>query len=174
MNAKFGNFFFNKNVFLSCVFANENGLFESFHHLWNTGQLYSYKTFETSDDLAHSFAIFTTSETKTLTHKETGRLITNVFWNKGKQKIKVLDMELQDDPGYINYYGDNSEILELDFGYSQYIRLKPIRVNRYNLEITNMAWGCNTIEQKTYEEELKNFYILKEEVRKNEQDQFAL
>ena len=37
-----------------------------------------------------------------------------------------------------------------------------------------MIGGCNTIEQKTYEEELKNFYILKEEVRKNEQDQFAL
>ena len=78
------------------------------------------------------------------------------------------------DRGYIDYYGDNSEILELDFGYSQYLRLEPIRVDRYNLNITNMIGGCNTIEQKTYEEELKNFYILKEEVRKNEQDQFAL
>ena len=175
MNAiKYGNFFFNKNVFLSCTFSDDAGVYKSFHHLWNNGELYSFKTSEDSMDLEHSFAIFTISETKTFTNKETGRPITNVFWNEGKQKIKVLDKELQDDPGYIGYYGDNSEMLELEFGYSQYLRLKPIRVNRYNLNITNKIGGCNTIEQKTYEEELKNFYILEEKVRKNEQDQFAL
>ena len=69
MNAKYGNFFFNKNVFLSCTFADGDGVYKSFHHLWNDGELYSWKTSEDSDDLEHSFAIFTISETRTLTHK---------------------------------------------------------------------------------------------------------
>ena len=76
--------------------------------------------------------------------------------------------------GYILYEGDSDEILRLDLGYSEYVRMKDIEINRYNLKTVNYTGDCELINKEIFIEARSNFKQLREKTLKEMQQDFAL
>ena len=158
-----GGPYFDEHKFLKCIFYNEPGLVTSYHHLYRTA---SY----TSSDSHYSFATLKTGGS--IQYKDTEKTIPYVFYEYGK--TKDMKEEFSSGYGYILYEGDSDEILRLDLGYSEYVRMKDIEINRYNLKTVNYTGDCELINKEIFIEARSNFKQLREKTLKEMQQDFAL
>ena len=158
-----GGPYFDEHKFLKCIFYNEPGPVTSYHHLYRTA---SY----TSSDSHYSFATLKTGGS--IQYKDTEKTIPYVFYEYGK--TKDMKEEFSSGYGFILYEGDSDEILRLDLGYSEYVRMKDIEINRYNLKTVNYTGDCELINKEIFIEARSNFKQLREKTLKEMQQDFAL
>jgi len=130
--------------------------------LSSTDYYYSFTTLKTIGDIQY---------------KDTAKYIPYVFYEHGKPQENAGYKVAKDffgGNGHVHFRGDSDEILDLYLGSSEYMSLKHLKINRYNLDIVGYIGDCEFINKEIFIEARSNFEQLREKTLKEMQQDFAL